>query len=65
MEGVAATFSLITEWVRFVNFLGTTQVKESAEQRVRKKDWVGFPKGDAIMRLYPPPEWSEMFLPPP
>ena len=33
LEGAAATFSLITEWVRFVNFLRTTQVKESAERR--------------------------------
>ena len=33
LEGAAATFSLIIEWVRFVNFLKTAQVKESAERR--------------------------------
>ena len=32
MEGAAATFALITEWVRFVNLLKTAQVKESAER---------------------------------
>ena len=31
LEGAAATCSLITEWVRFVNLLKRAQVKESAE----------------------------------
>ena len=31
LEGAAATFSQIIEWIRFVNFLKTAQVKESAE----------------------------------
>ena len=35
LEGAAATFALITEWVRFVNLLKTAQVKKSAERFLR------------------------------